>query len=111
MLAGKTTFARFLAWYFNIPLIESDFYLIPNQGFTYDVSEIDRIISFRKKLSRPVIVEGFCVLKTLAEIQTPPDIVIYVQNKLDNNIDEKLDCIQDYLGFNDAAYYKLKVSH
>ena len=43
--AGKTTLARFLAWYFNISLIETDFYLVPNKDFTYDSPEIERMIS------------------------------------------------------------------
>jgi len=29
---GKTTLGRYLAWRFNISLVETDLFLIPNQG-------------------------------------------------------------------------------
>jgi shikimate kinase len=29
---GKTTLGRYLAWQFNISLVELDLFLIPNQG-------------------------------------------------------------------------------
>ena len=109
--AGKTTLARFLAWYFNISLIETDFYLVPNKDFTYDSPEIERMISFRLGMPRPVIVEGFKVLSVLAEIKKTPDIIIRVQNKsniITSEVDEDSPACW---GFSQATYYNVEVSH
>ena len=111
MDAGKTTLARYLAWYFNISLIETDLYLIPNEGFTYDASEIGRMISFRIGLSRPVIVEGLKILEILVEINKAPDIIIHVQNKSNHGSDGQSEYVSADSGFSDASYYKVEVSH
>ena len=110
--AGKTTLARFLAWYFNVSLIETDFYLVPNEGFTYDSTEIERMISFRLGMSRPVIVEGFKVLSVLAEIKKTPNIIIRVHQNESNIIaSENDEDSPSYWGFSQATYYQIEVSH
>ena len=111
MSAGKTTLARFLAWYFNISLIETDFYLKPNEGLTYDASEIARMISFRIGLSRPVVVEGLKILEILAEINKAPDITIHVQKKPNYGNDKESEYVSAISGFSDASCYKVEVSH
>ena len=35
---GKTTLGRYLAWRFNISLVESDLFLIPNRGGNADLA-------------------------------------------------------------------------
>src|SRR4051812_8493386 len=37
---GKTTLGRYLAWQFNISLVESDLFLIPNQGKLVYLNEV-----------------------------------------------------------------------
>ncbi|MFZ6845624.1 hypothetical protein [Undibacterium sp. RuTC16W] len=63
--AGKTTLARYLAWYFNISLIETDLFFESGLPLKYRNEEIERIIFFRLSLPRPVIVEGIAVLELL----------------------------------------------
>lgn len=84
MAAGKTTLARFLAWYFNISLIETDHHLIPHKGLRCEPHEINRIIQFRLDMPRPVIVEGAEILPLLSELNRVPDGIIHVRNKSDN---------------------------
>jgi len=82
LASGKTTLGRFLAWYFNISLIESDHYLVPNKQFVCDSTEINRIIEFRLGMPRPVIVEGFRILPLIAELKRTPDAIIHVRNRI-----------------------------
>lgn len=77
--AGKTTLARFLAWYFNSSLIELDLFLTEG-GLVRRVSDVERIVKFRLDLRRPVIVEGLLVLDVLDSIGVEPDYTIYVRN-------------------------------
>jgi hypothetical protein len=84
LAAGKTTLARFLAWYFNISLIETDHYLIPHKGLQCESNEIDRIIEFRLSMPRPVIVEGAEILPLLSQLNRVPDGIIHVRNKSEN---------------------------
>ena len=81
MGVGKTTLARFLAWYFNISLIEADHYLVPHKGVEYEPSEVNRIIRHRHALRCPVIVEGVAIFPLLAKIDLIPDVIIQVRNK------------------------------
>ena len=81
MGAGKTTLSRFLAWYFNISLVETDHYLVPHKGITYEPYEVNRIIKHRHAIRRPVIVEGTATLPLLVEINRTPDAIIQVRNK------------------------------
>jgi hypothetical protein len=81
---GKTTLGRFLAWRFNVALIETDWFLIERQGrLVYRNDEIARIIT--KRIDgwnpKPVIVDGASVLRLLTATGRSPDFVIYVTNK------------------------------
>lgn len=76
--AGKTTLGRYLAWYFNISLIETDLFLVSGPPLKYRNEEIERIISLRLTLSRPVIVDGAAVLSLLSELGRTPDFIIKV---------------------------------
>ena len=76
---GKTTLGRYLAWHFNVSLIESDLFLIPAQDYFIHLDDqINRIIERRMTLPRPVIVEGVSILQLLQRIHRTPDFAIYV---------------------------------
>lgn len=78
---GKTTLGRYLAWYFNVSLIETDLFLIPGRGrLLYRADEIGRLIQARLRKPRPVLVEGVCILKTLQELKLRTDFLVYVEN-------------------------------
>lgn len=79
--SGKTTLGRFLAWWFNISLIETDHFLFGGEGrYRYRTDEIARIIRFRLDRELPVIVEGVTVLRQLAQMNLEADFLIYVDN-------------------------------
>jgi hypothetical protein len=79
---GKTPLGRFLAWRFNVSLIETDLFLIPAQGrLVHRNEEIVRIIDRRLDIPRPVIVEGCSVLRLLSGMGRKPDFLIYVTNQ------------------------------
>jgi len=82
--AGKSTLSRFLAWYFNISLIEADFFLIPHKGFECEPAEVDRIIKQRHNIQRSVIVEGATILQLLSRINRVPDGIIQVRNSAES---------------------------
>lgn len=78
---GKTTLGRFLAWWFNVSLVETDLFLFEGEGrYRYLEEEIGRIIDFRMKAERPVVVEGVTVLRRLAATNRAADFLIYVEN-------------------------------
>ena len=84
---GKTTLGRFLAWRFNVALLETDLFLVPpkhgHDRLVYLTDQITRIIDKRLQRSeRPIVVEGVAVLQLLQHIQRSPDFVVYVANQL-----------------------------
>ena len=80
--AGKTTLGRYLAWQFNISLVESDLFLIPNQGKLIHFQDmLKHVITSRLDKPRPVIVEGVAVRRLLRDLALNPDFVIYVTSK------------------------------
>jgi adenylate kinase family enzyme len=75
--SGKTTLGRYLAWHFNVSLIETDWFLIPKQGrLVYREDEIARVIDSRG--DRPTIVEGVAIRRLMARMKRPVDYVIFV---------------------------------
>jgi len=79
---GKTSLGRFLAWRFNVSLIETDLFLIQRKGrLVHHGDEIARIISRRMAIPRPVIVEGCAVLRLLAELNWSCDFLIYLTSQ------------------------------
>lgn len=88
---GKTTLGRYLAYRFNVSLIETDLFLIEQQGGTlYRNDEIGRIITKRLNKPRPVIVEGTTVLRLLSQLNRKPDFTIYVANPDAPKVDGQL---------------------
>ena len=80
---GKTTLGRYLAWYFNVSLIETDLFLIPAvDQVIYLDDQINRIIERRVTSPRPVIVEGVAILQLMRRINRVPDFSIYLTNPL-----------------------------
>lgn len=76
---GKTTLGRYLAWHFNVTLIETDLYLIPAEDFLIHLDDqINRIVERRLTMPRPVIVEGVSMLQLMKRINRVPDFAIYV---------------------------------
>ncbi|SFI39823.1 hypothetical protein [Bradyrhizobium sp. Gha] len=79
--SGKTTLGRFLAWWFNVSLVETDHFLFEGEGlYRYRTGEIQRIIQIRLDRNLPVIVEGVTVLRQLATMNLAADFMIYVDN-------------------------------
>ena len=78
---GKTTLGRYLAWHFNVTLIETDLFLIPAQDYLIHLDDqINRIIERRITSPRPVIVEGVAMLQLMKRINRISDFSIYVTN-------------------------------
>lgn len=79
---GKTSLGRFLAWRFNVSLIETDLFLVEGRGrLVHRGDEIARIISRRMTIPRPVIVEGCAVLRLLARLNWSSDFLIYLTSR------------------------------
>jgi len=79
---GKTTLGRYLAWHFNITLIETDLFLKRHRGrLEYRDDEIARLIRARLEATRPVVVEGVCLLQLLGRLGVAPDFTVYVRAK------------------------------
>jgi hypothetical protein len=78
---GKTTLGRYLAWQFNISLVETDLFLVPNQGkLVYLDEALKHVIAHRLNKPRPVIVEAVAVRRLLRDLALKPDYVIYVSS-------------------------------
>jgi len=78
---GKTTLGRYLAWHFNVTLIETDLFMIPAQDYVIHLDDqINRIIERRITSPLPVIVEGVSVLQLIKRINRVPAFSIYVTN-------------------------------
>jgi cytidylate kinase len=77
--AGKTTLGRFLAWRFNITLVETDLFLIRNTGkFLYRIDHLIQIVNARMKNDRPIIMEGIVALRILRDLKRASDFHIRV---------------------------------
>lgn len=112
--AGKSTLSRFLAWYFNVSLIEADYYLIPNKGFECAPEEIHRIVAQRHNIQRSVIVEGAAILPLLAKIDRIPDGIIQVRNSSESRrptVDEIHVLNPTAWGFDNCPIYEVLVAH
>ena len=80
-VVGKTTLGRYLAWHFNVTLIETDLFLIPARDHLIHLDDqVNRIIERRITSPRPVIIEGISMLQLMKRIHRVPDFSIYVIN-------------------------------
>ena len=105
--SGKTTLGRFLAWYFNVSLIETDLFLQEGAGLIYHTEQIERLVAQRLSIPRPVIVEGLTVLKTLQSIGRTPDLLVYVINTNEPGSDSFVEVALDY----EARFSPQSVAH
>ena len=79
--SGKTTLGRYLAWRFNVSLIETDLFLFEDRGaLIYRLDDIDRIIEARLRKPRPVVVDSAVALRLMAELERKPDFTVYVSS-------------------------------
>lgn len=79
--SGKTTLGRYLAWHFNVSLLETDLFLISKQEeLKYYDDQIERIIRVRLAKPRPIIVEGVAILRLLNQLSIKPDFLVYVSH-------------------------------
>jgi len=79
---GKTTLGRYLAWHFNVTLIETDLFLIPAQDYLIHLDDqVNRIIERRVTSHLSVIVEGVSMLQLMKRIDRVPAFSIYVTNQ------------------------------
>jgi len=80
---GKTTLGRYLAWHFNVTLLETDLFIIPAQDYVIHLDDqINRIIERRVTTPLPVIVEGISMRQLMKRINRSPHFAIYVTNPL-----------------------------
>jgi uridine kinase len=78
---GKTTLGRYLAWHFNVTLVETDLFIIPAEDhFIHLDDQINRIIERRVSTALPVIVEGISMRQLMKRINRTPDFAIYITN-------------------------------
>jgi hypothetical protein len=79
---GKTTLGRYLAWTFNVTLIETDLFLIPTPDYLIHLDDqINRIIERRITTPLPVIAEGIAMLQLMKRIRRTPDFSIYLTRR------------------------------
>ena len=87
---GKTSFGRYLAWHFNVTLIETD--LFANDGSVllgYRLDELNRLIQLRLDRPRPVIIEGVALIRLLEHLRRRADFLLYCE-AVDYDPDESL---------------------
>ncbi len=85
---GKSGLARYLAWEFDLPTIETDMLIISEDDPpSYRYADLGRLIEARHKLDRPVIVEGVFLLHTLDELGVDCDFLVYVENEENTSSD------------------------
>jgi len=90
---GKTTLGRYLAWVFNISLIETDLFMIEGTGSVERwTTDIDRIVRLRLRKPRPVIVEGVMLLELFETIERQPDFLIYAE-MAQHSTGEAMECL------------------
>jgi hypothetical protein len=91
--SGKSTFGYYLAYRFRLSMIETDLFLVGQQGpLVHRRDEITRIIAEQVDIySRPVIVEGAAVLRLLSGLGREPAFTIYVSNKDAPELEEDLE--------------------
>lgn len=78
---GKTTLGRYLAWRFNVTLIESDLFAIAGSVIRgYHLGEIDRIVQLRLEKPRPVLIEGVALLRLLKQLKRRADFLVYCKS-------------------------------
>lgn len=90
--SGKTTLGRYLAYRFNISLVETDQFRLKNQAgrITYRNDVLADVIASRvdRQNPRPVIVESAVILRLLSEIGRLADFYIHVGSDEESDLTE-----------------------
>jgi len=94
--SGKTTFGRYLAWHFNITLVETDLFLERHQGFKYRWKDLAQVVSARLAGERPVIVEGVAVGWILRELELAAAFTVYCANNGPSSGNSPLSHVESY---------------
>jgi len=80
--SGKTTLGRYIAWHFNISLVETDLSLIIGRSSPGHCTNcISNAVEVRKMMNRPVILEGCAILDLTEKLGISLDFHIYVETK------------------------------
>ena len=112
---GKTTLGRYLAWHFNVTLIETDLFLIPAQDYLLHLDDqINRIIERRITRPKPVIVEGVSILQLMKRINRVPDFAIYLTNPQHSGsdaMDQRLSAYESAFSPSRTANIVVEVEH
>src|SRR5437868_13644240 len=112
---GKTTLGRYLAWHFNVSLIETDLFLIPAREHLIHLDDqINRIIERRITTPRPVIVEGISMLQLMKRISRVSDFSIYVTNPQRSSVermDKRLSAYEAAFSPSTIANIVVKIEH
>ena len=77
---GKTTLGRYLAWHFNISLVETDLFLDGTKESGYDLDRLRSVIERRLAMPRPVLVDGICLLELFKHLGKASDVLVHVWN-------------------------------
>ena len=112
---GKTTLGRYLAWHFNVTLIETDLFLIPARDYLIHLDDqINRIIERRVTSPRPVIVEGIAILQLMKRINRTPDFSIYVtkpQHSSSRSLERRLAAYEEEFAPSMKASIVVEIGH
>lgn len=110
--SGKTTLGRYLAYRFNVSLIETDMLRLKNHAgrLAYREDVLAQAIASRidRRFPRPVIVEGAVVLRLLADIGRRPDFYIHISAADEANVidSEERQDVETY----DAEYHPREIA-
>ena len=85
--AGKSTLSRYLAWKFNVSLLELDLFRKHEPGIVYREDDLARVIKLRQGMTRALIVEGYRSLEALEAIKISPTASVHVIQFQDAGID------------------------
>ncbi len=95
--SGKTTLGRYLAWHYNVSLIETDLFRLPTNGkLEYNQDEIRRIIECRLKSQRPVILESAIAQQLLQNINIEANFIIHIVNEAYERDDWLVSILAEY---------------
>lgn len=79
--AGKSGLASWLGWQLGMPAIHLDLYMIrDSEPLEWRNEDLTRVMEQRRRLGRPVIVEGICLCRALQTLDRDPDFLIWLEN-------------------------------
>jgi len=76
--AGKSQLGRYLSWQLQMPVIETDLFLVQGAGLSYRIGELENLVQQRLNRDKPVIIEGVCLLRLLTVLEIKPDYLVWV---------------------------------